>query len=132
MYNMPECMHARAHLALWGNSVTSIDLSLEELDPRQILATDMQREVQNGAPRASVMALSGASTAQYRCLTTLVRLMDLRPLWMRPDAHVRSSALHANGTFDAGHPPDCLHQCVPGPLSHLVPYVLMSMMANYM
>ena len=72
----------------------------------------------------------GTTSHHHPTHTPPVRLMDLRPLWMRPDAHVGSSTLHANGTFDAGHPPDCLHQCVPGPLSHLVPRVLMSMLAN--
>ena len=29
LYDMPECINARAHLAPLGNSVTFIDLSLE-------------------------------------------------------------------------------------------------------
>lgn len=52
-----------------------------------------------------------------------VRLMDMRPMWLRPDAHV--------GSADRSHSPDCLHQCVPGPLSHLAPRVLLQMLQEH-
>ena len=45
-------------------------------------------------------------------------MMDLRPLYLRTDAHV--------GTQTGGS--DCLHMCMPGPINTLVPQLLLHVM----
>ena len=55
-----------------------------------------------------------------------VHILDLQPLYLRPDAHTNSRTLPQ---CPSCHGWDCLHFCVPGPLS-LVPRLLSLLMPD--
>ena len=55
------------------------------------------------------------------------RILDIGPLYYRVDAHVSSPGNLGLSTF---HKRDCLHSCVPGPLSTLVPQLLLHLLVD--
>jgi hypothetical protein len=48
-------------------------------------------------------------------------VLDMEPLYQRPDAHPSSAGRIAN---------DCLHYCFPGPVSHLFSRLMMQKLFN--
>lgn len=55
------------------------------------------------------------------------RVLDIEPLYYRVDAHVSSPGNLGLSTF---HKRDCLHSCIPGPLSTLVPQLLLHLLVD--
>ena len=59
-----------------------------------------------------------------------VAVVDLEPLHYRVDAHISSPGTLGKNAFSAAHnQPDCLHLCVPGPLS-LFPRLLLHLLES--
>ena len=52
-------------------------------------------------------------------------LLDVSPLYMRVDAHIGSAG--SGGSNAYSKTADCLHSCFPGPLTSLVPRLLLTL-----